>query len=1055
MRRLCLCVPVFCLPLAVLAQDSITVSAQSLSLSYTKGTNIEPTASLTVGTTGAPATQLYTNFINVGTPHGFLNVPSSFQSTPITITVGAGNAITPQNPTSVLERNDLYPPGVYTAMFSIGGTGAATSPVVTVTLTILAAPVCPAPALAGRQEVGREATPVPTGCPLIGFSSSSVSFTVQAGSTVPATSFLSVGSTTGANQPFSVAVSDSCGGCITADNSTGVAPATGFYQLPVVVNALNLPASSTPFTGTITLTSSGTTPGPPVTAKVSVNVISGPVISLSTPTGGIGSSGSSSLTLFWSPGYDSPVDEVDVVSTAPTVSATLSVAPSLTGGCPAGAVIATPSAASTTGKAPIFVTLDPSKLASLSAGTSCFADGLLTAASGGITQQFSLPFTVKVALNFLVVDPPTLNVPYPSSSTELPNILVNSTNGTLTFAYTFPPSLEVTDSGVDTTPGVIFVRPVAAAFSGLPPGVYKAGDIVVTAAGAANSPIHIPVTVTVGPNWSLIPNALTFQTAAGSTAPLSQSVSVHCGCGNFTVTPSEPWMKVTQNTLTSPETGAANVQLTVDPTGKLPGNHLGQFTFAPVGGGPKVKLPVSLIVSTDTPPVLIESFLNRGIGYWRMWYATHGTDDIGISSSTSDGSSLTVNPATVTGPVGARFAIAIKKEAFGSGPTGWFTLPLTPAGASSPSIVEPGVFTSSTSGVTSDTPAAALYNWYGGDAVYSALVNIVTPATSDTILSITDDDFLTVEKAIGLPTGSQLTPRKMASSAGTTQAFTISVKPSAVSSLNPGAYSGSVTFAGSAAGERPLTLPVSLVIGTAPPVAVVNGASGASGAVSPGEFVSIFPTNSGSIGPTPAQGLTLTSTGTVSTNLGNTQVLFDGVPAALAYAGSGQINAIVPYEVGGQQTTYMTVVMNGNQVGAANLVVTDSVPSLVALSGGTGEGAVVNQDGTINATSNPAPAGTVITFFGTGEGMLTPAVLTGAVTASTGTTFPAPVLPVTLTIGGQAASISYAGESPGFASGVLQINAMVPSGTASGAQPVVVTIGNVDNSAQGITVQVQ
>jgi uncharacterized protein (TIGR03437 family) len=66
-----------------------------------------------------------------------------------------------------------------------------------------------------------------------------------------------------------------------------------------------------------------------------------------------------------------------------------------------------------------------------------------------------------------------------------------------------------------------------------------------------------------------------------------------------------------------------------------------------------------------------------------------------------------------------------------------------------------------------------------------------------------------------------------------------------------------------------------------------------------------------------------------------------------------------------------------------------------------------------------------------------------------------PQVAVSLTVGGQAANILYAGAAPGQVSGLMQVNAVVPNGIGSGAQPVVLTIGSNNNSQQGVTVAVQ
>ena len=49
---------------------------------------------------------------------------------------------------------------------------------------------------------------------------------------------------------------------------------------------------------------------------------------------------------------------------------------------------------------------------------------------------------------------------------------------------------------------------------------------------------------------------------------------------------------------------------------------------------------------------------------------------------------------------------------------------------------------------------------------------------------------------------------------------------------------------------------------------------------------------------TPAS-LTLDQNGKVSTSLGGVQVFFNGTPAPLTYVSDSQINAVVPYDVGG------------------------------------------------------------------------------------------------------------------------------------------------------------
>ena len=62
--------------------------------------------------------------------------------------------------------------------------------------------------------------------------------------------------------------------------------------------------------------------------------------------------------------------------------------------------------------------------------------------------------------------------------------------------------------------------------------------------------------------------------------------------------------------------------------------------------------------------------------------------------------------------------------------------------------------------------------------------------------------------------------------------------------------------------------------------------------------------------------------------------------------------------------------------------------------------------------------------------------------------------PVTVTIGGIQANVTYAGRAPGEAFGIMQINAEIPSGVASGNVPVQVVIGKAISPA-GVTIAIQ
>jgi uncharacterized protein (TIGR03437 family) len=248
-----------------------------------------------------------------------------------------------------------------------------------------------------------------------------------------------------------------------------------------------------------------------------------------------------------------------------------------------------------------------------------------------------------------------------------------------------------------------------------------------------------------------------------------------------------------------------------------------------------------------------------------------------------------------------------------------------------------------------------------------------------------------------------------------------------------------------------------VTVSTAPfitPGGVVNAASYSSGPVSPGEIVSIFGTL---LGPANPAFLTLDSTGKVATSIGGVTVSFNGFLAPLTYVGSTQINAIVPYEIAGNSAPSVQVTYGGQTSSPFALQLTTAAPALFTQNGsGTGPGAILNQDYSLNTQSNPAVLRSVVQIYMTGEGLTNPAQATGAVTTATASYpyTPQPQLAVSATIGSQPAQVAWAGEAPGFVAGVLQVDAEVPATARSGANSIAVEVGN-QISQSGVTVWVQ
>jgi uncharacterized protein (TIGR03437 family) len=243
-----------------------------------------------------------------------------------------------------------------------------------------------------------------------------------------------------------------------------------------------------------------------------------------------------------------------------------------------------------------------------------------------------------------------------------------------------------------------------------------------------------------------------------------------------------------------------------------------------------------------------------------------------------------------------------------------------------------------------------------------------------------------------------------------------------------------------------------------PPIAsVTNGANFATGAVSPGEMVTLFGTN---IGPaTPAYATVDPTTGKLATTIGGVQVLFNGAPAPMIYASSTQVNAVVPYEMAPVTSPSVWIKYSNQTSNAFQLTTAATAPGLFTQnSSGSGPGSILNQDNSLNGPNNPAAKGSIVQVYLTGEGQTNPASVTGAFTTATlppPQVTPAPAsLPITVLINGQPAQYIYAGEAPGFVAGLMQLNVQIPSNAPSGALSIVVSIGG-KTSQNGVTVSVE
>jgi uncharacterized protein (TIGR03437 family) len=168
------------------------------------------------------------------------------------------------------------------------------------------------------------------------------------------------------------------------------------------------------------------------------------------------------------------------------------------------------------------------------------------------------------------------------------------------------------------------------------------------------------------------------------------------------------------------------------------------------------------------------------------------------------------------------------------------------------------------------------------------------------------------------------------------------------------------------------------------------------------------------------------------------RVTFDGTPAPIVYARLDQVGVIVPFEVAGKAQVAVLASNAGLTSAVFQQAIGASSPAVfTAASTGSGQGSVVNQEGTLNGPSSAAPKGSIVSIYMTGAGQMIPAGRTGAV----GTASHAIAASVAVKIGGQDARVTYAGAAPFAVQGVYQVNAVVPQTASSGSVSLEVSVG--------------
>jgi uncharacterized protein (TIGR03437 family) len=583
--------------------------------------------------------------------------------------------------------------------------------------------------------------------------------------------------------------------------------------------------------------------------------------------------------------------------------------------------------------------------------------------------------------------------------------------------------------------------------TGLKPGTYM-GTVTVTLTVPASSalppvdPGIIPVTLVVSSAPFIVPwgdAPVDFEAVAGGPSPSSQQVRVFAAADS-----SEPvqvqaavqtdsggnWLSVTPSSYETPGLLTAKA----NSTGLAAGTYTGRISVQ--GPANTVIVPAQLFVDPVTPPVSPASISFTGEAGNASPKAVSLTVQQGSGYSVSVQTQSGGNWLSATGNANS-FTVAANTAGLAAG-TYQGTVVLT--SPSRPTLQVPVTLNLlAPPARLSVSPASLSFTALPNQTVVQSLI-VASPGASGVFTCTLSSYPWQVGLSAGLSGGC---------SYGNTAA-TPAVVQVQVSAQWPGTYSGSVILQWTGGSVTvPFALGVTASSVLAPVLAgIVNSASETPGPISPGEMITLF---GAGIGPAPT-GFALDASGKVPVDLANTEVIIDGQAAPILYASATQVNAIVPYDAGTTGTATVQAVCNGFHLGTWTVPLAPAAPGIfTAGSTGVGQAAALNQDGSANSASNPAARGSAIQLFGTGEGQTSPANVTGGVTGSGNST----TQPVTVTIGGIDAAVTYHGSAPGEVAGVFQVDAVVPAGVTPGpAVPVIISVGG-QPSQGGIAIAVR
>jgi uncharacterized protein (TIGR03437 family) len=443
-------------------------------------------------------------------------------------------------------------------------------------------------------------------------------------------------------------------------------------------------------------------------------------------------------------------------------------------------------------------------------GVGTYAGTILVTSSQVTNSPLAVPVSLTVsALPQLTVTPSQLAFSHQLLSTMSPApgfLIVTTTNG-LTAPIT---ATVATTSGGDwlsagvgfTTPGPVSVN---ANPTGLGVGMYD-GTVTLSSPGYASAVVPVTLQVSRAPTLQVQPTFLDFSYQQGGDLPLPQPVNVTGSAGSLpfsvTTTPGAPWLIVTGGGTTPTQ-----FSVSVNPAGLAPDTYSASVlvTSAQAGNG-SVLVPVKLIV-TSAPTISAQpSSLS-------FTYTVGGSEPplqpLSLSSSQPLTLSTAVSPDTswlvLSGEVSPR-NVSINPGGLLPGRYTGLIL-VTASGAGNSPLNVPVSLTVHEAPTLSPSPSHFTFSY-----------QTLGPLPSNQVLTVNGSDSSVVMATATTITGGNWLSVMGGGNAPAT--FSLTASPTG---LAPGTYQGSVTVSAANAANSPLTIPVTLVVSSAPVITAAPG----------------------------------------------------------------------------------------------------------------------------------------------------------------------------------------------------------------------------------------